>query len=958
MCAGRLITEWHCSQGGRCSPALRGLILCWLILSRALSAAEAPAVAAHREDFESPNVSGRVSAEQTDGARLRSHTRTSQIAHDGRSAELLQIDAVQRGGRLYLEYATPPALVFDELQARLWLRANRPGMQIGVRIVFPRQVNPQTGHALTADLWGDVYSSTHRWQLLACRTGDDAVRQLLTRLRHQYTAALPTADLDMHGMYVDRVVLAQAVEAGASEYAVDSLELAPLIDPASNGAEIVQAGAEQEVVAPVTMGDGRLLRHGRPLFPVFTPYHDEPLELLRQSGFNLVWIPRCDDQALLAALAEQGLGAMAEPPALDVRPPDATGDVSYSVGLPRFTSASDNVVMWHLGSEVPAQGLASVRAAANAVRDADPLRRPIMVDVSGAVREFHRAVDVVGFSKHSIQTTTTPQDYLAYLQQEMLQALRGKPTCTWIFTEPNRAQLQNRPPSAIPPQLEPEQIWMQVYAALGAGVKALGYWRLSAFDDPSPAGVERRHAVTLANLQMHLLRDWLATGKVVELAPVRLGTTRPLLKPGFGSTLVSPFGRLAGNTGPVDALDANIRAPVLRCDAGLLILPQWLEPDGQYQPGPMAAVDVHILLRGIGEVTHAWEVTTTGIQPHELKVDEASGGTEITIARLDQLAAIIIPMDPSVVDELRREVAGIRETAAAAWVELAQAKLERVQSVHDVLQELAPKRVADGDYILAEARRELKTARAQLDRQGYEAARVHAELVLKLTRQVQRAHWEQAARTFASPAATPYSVCFSTLPDFWRLMQALGRGHPLAESQLRGGSFENWDSIFAAGWRYDAAEAPTVTLIELAGDGASGRCLRLAARPDPPQDSPQPVSRSPITFLTHPIPVFSGQIVHVKGLVRIDVPVSGSADGLRIYDNLYGAVGGLRWPARAPVGTWQPFELIRPIQTSTDLQLTLELTGYGDVRIDELQVTLIDVPSAVPGATALRPGTR
>ena len=896
----------------------------------------------HQDGFESDSPTWRVSAEGAETARLRTHTRSDRFVHSGSRSELVQLDSAQRRGRLFLEQNVPAALVFDELQATVWVRSNRPGLQIGVRIVFPHQTNPHTGKPLTVDFWGGAYDVAHRWQQLSCRTRDTDIRQLVTRLRSQFLPILDTADLNTRDLYVDRVILSQDIEAGAVEYSLDTLEVGPVIDPSSNGAEIVQVSAEQEVTAPVTMGDGRLLRNGKPLFPIFTPHHGESPAELRSAGFNLAWVPRYDDRELMRAFATSGLGVMAEPPAVEVQAPDQTGDVSYSVGLPPLAEGTENILMWHLGSEVEPDALASVRATANAVRDADRYRRPILVDVTGSVREFHRSVDLIGFSKHAVHTSSSPQDYLASLQQHGLQALRGKPTFTWIFTEPNPANLGNRRPQSAPPHVEPEQIWMQVNTAIGSGSKAIGFWKHTPLSDPSPVGVERREAVTIANLRLHVVREWLATGKVVDMAPVRVGPGRAPGPPGFGSTLLSRYNRSAEATGPADQLDAHVKAPVIRCEKGLLILPQWLEKDGQYQPGPMAAQDVRIFLRGLRAV-HAWEVTATSVHPHELKVEDTSGGTEIILQRLDQATMLIVPTDPAVIEQIRDDVHAVRKQAARSWVRLANAKLERVQAVHDELQELAPKGYTEGDYLLAEARRQLRNAANQLEAAKFDAARTAAQSVLRVTRQVQRAHWENAARTFSSPVATPYTICFQTLPDFWRLMQTLGRGHAGTENLLHGGDFSSWDTVFAAGWRYDAAPASDqlATIIELDPEGASDRCLRLAAHLSDPDRQATSFDRSPVKFVTHPIPVFSGQIAHIRGYVRIGVPVTGSTDGAMIYDNLMGSVGALRFTASAPVGQWIPFELIRPVQHSGELQLTLELTGYGDVRFDELQVTTI-----------------
>ena len=905
-----------------------------------------PVVAAHRDGFDIEQPSWRISAERPDAAQLRVHERTSKSVHGGNFAEHIQIDAQLRGERIYIEQPTPRALVFDELTAKVWVRSNRPGVRVGVRIMFPRQIDPRTGQALTADLLGDTYKAAHRWEQLTCRTRDQDVRQLVGRLRGQLARALGTPEIAVQGMYVDRVLLFQETEVGSNEYLIDDLELTPLVDPESNGAGVVQASWEPELTAPVTLGDGRLLREGRPFFPIIMPYHGEELDLLRKTGVNVAWIPKYDDRPLLEALASAGLGAMAEPPAQLVRPAsDAQAGLSYEAGLPLFAEESSNVLFWHLGSELKPETLPSVRAAAEAVRDADRSRRPVMVDVTGSGREFHRVVDVMGFSKHSIHTSTSPLDYVRFLELGQLQALRGKPVVTWIFTEANRANVENRSADAAVPVVEPEQIWMQVWAALGSGVKGLGYWkhgRLGAGD--RPGDVERANAILLANLQIHLLRHWLAAGQLVDVAPVRMGTSLAPTQKRASETLLSKFNFQGGRVQTPDPIADQVRAPVIKTPYGWLILPHWLDPDGQYQPGQMHAQDVRILLRGV-TADHAWEVTTTGVHPYQVRIDPtAAGGSEISLQRIDQCSAIIVTSDPAIADEMAREAAAWREVAGRAWVELTQAKLERVQAVHDALQGLTRKPVNDGDYILAEARRELRNASLQLEAGQFDDARQTSQKVLRMTRLVQRAHWENAARMFSSPVATPYSICFQTLPDFWKFMESVDR-QSSGQNVLKGGQFEDWGSLLPV-WDFQpGAPDETVSLaVELAPDGLKGRCLRLAALPANPREPPTALNRSPVRVVAPPIPVFSGQIVRVTGQVRIQSPPSAHPDGLMVYDNLAGTVGALRWRADAPTGRWVPFELLRPVQRSGDFQLTIELCGLGDVRFDELEVRTLSPP--------------
>jgi len=60
-----------------------------------------------------------------------------------------------------------------------------------------------------------------------------------------------------------------------------------------------------------------------------------------------------------------------------------------------------------------------------------------------------------------------------------------------------------------------------------------------------------------------------------------------------------------------------------------------------------------------------------------------------------------------------------------------------------------------------------------------------------------------------------------------------------------------------------------------------------------------------------------------------------------IYESTKGTVGALRWKEPTPPRQWQPFQLIREIDRSQDLTVTIELRGLGDVRIDDLKVVPI-----------------
>src|SRR6266446_5836917 len=69
------------------------------------------------------------------------HAITDQGAHDGQRCEYLQLQ-VKQGNFIYYQYGTGKAPISDELIASVYLKANRPGIQIMARVVLPNERDP------------------------------------------------------------------------------------------------------------------------------------------------------------------------------------------------------------------------------------------------------------------------------------------------------------------------------------------------------------------------------------------------------------------------------------------------------------------------------------------------------------------------------------------------------------------------------------------------------------------------------------------------------------------------------------------------------------------------------------------------------------------------------------------------------------------------------------------------
>ena len=64
-------------------------------------------------------------------------------------------------------------------------------------------------------------------------------------------------------------------------------------------------------------------------------------------------------------------------------------------------------------------------------------------------------------------------------------------------------------------------------------------------------------------------------------------------------------------------------------------------------------------------------------------------------------------------------------------------------------------------------------------------------------------------------------------------------------------------------------------------------------------------------------------------------PIVGPWDGLTITDSLSGKAGYHRFQ---PSTAWQRFEMVRPCTEAGQLQWLIELSGSGEVLIDNLQI--------------------
>ena len=915
-----------------------------------LLASIGPAVCCAEDEFRETYDRGRASwqtATQSSQRLIRDQRRQTELAREGSGAEFLRL-GVRSQRAVTLVQSLPSVPAAAEPTVTLWLRSNRPATTLALRLVLPNQDDPLTGEPLTCLLPGGVYSETREWQRLSVQATERRTAERLRRLRAELGPKLAGGYLDTRGARIDAACLIATLPAGDTDYVIDDLTYGPILD-ATPAAVATTRGP-----TPLQVRGGRATINGQPFFPLATLDHGEPIERLQRAGMNLVWVPDHRDGDRVAALRGGGLRIMATPERA-VRN-GRVADPAELAPTP-YGPETDPVLLWMLGFRVRGDELDEIERSVAQVRASDRLfaqPRPIAADIVDRSRAYSRRLAVVGTSEQVMHTSRTPQDYYFSLAGARQRSLPGSLHMTWIPTEPAPVVLSARSPEAIRPVLEPEQIWMQAYLALAAGYRGLGFWKrepLAGADAQTPGDYERTLAIELLATRLRMLERWLATSKLQSAVPMSV-------------TMAN------GEPHP------HLIASILHSDKGLIVLPMWLPRDGQHCPGQMFARDVRLVIPGWHDA-RGWEMTTTSLRPMSLR--RVAGGSELKLDAIDQNTVVLVTSSTylPLKNELEMEIVRTRERAAASWVDLAAAKLDRVSRVDGDLQTLGVPRPRDAESRLATARNQVERADAMRDAGGYDEARNLSRFAMQNLRILQREYWENATADLKAPTSSPYALCFQTLPDHYRMTQRLrdtplgeltasnasfgdaaGLDASLGDRLLPGGQFEDAVETEAAGWRPRPVERDDVrTRVDLAlirrvpsvltgnADGDTGRCLRMSARPT----NAQPQGAAPIVGRTlvvesPTVQVRDGETIQMTARVK----ATDGASGL-VYDTIGGPL--LAIPVDAADG-WRTVTLLRDVPSETAIGFRFELHGVGELHVDDVRVrrTRPPGPSIVPVA--------
>ncbi|HVT26661.1 MAG TPA: hypothetical protein VHE81_01460, partial [Lacipirellulaceae bacterium] len=814
----------------------------------------------------------------------------------------------------------------DELRARMWVNASRTDVQIGIRVVLPRSLDPQRRGQATAIVRGTVYDRPGQWQVLNI---SDVSRLLADQVRVLRT--MPGASIDSHEAFVDAVVLIvpgnqSAVEVGTDDLQVDGVLLSaeagavhpygetlaaarlktPMISRRANsivGAAVLNPGMGPVSAtndATVRLDGATLLVDGKPFLPRVIQWNGETMQFLSGCGFNVIQLPTAPTAEQVADAERFGLWFLSTPPH-----PEAIA--RQGAGRP-----GDRVLAWQLQDDALEVDPNYASRWAELVREKDAIfGRPVVIAPQSRWATISDTADIL-VARHPRSGLLSPTEFQTWFTACAQKSKPGTPLWVSLTTQcddSTRRQLNALTHVACPyPCVDARRLETSALVACANGARGFVFQSASLLSDTDEYARQRATTLRLINRRLQLIEPWLASGKVIE----RVGSS-----------------------------DGSHTGIVLYVDRARLLIPI---PNGgapQFNPAAGAARSndgVTFVVPGVPETCQVFYLSPAAMRI--LESERVAGGTKVTLPRGED-GFILITEDPTVIQSLRQRIA--RDGTATVQLERDLAAAQARELTY------AGQKLAQLGYNSALSMQEVASANQQIAQvdsllAGGQVERAHS-IATTARQQLERTVDEQQRLVAPSAAfdSNPLALYFGTLPEFAALQRAFGTVSA-GDNLLLGGDFEDLAQMTKSGWQNVTNPVPGVQAsaqLSAVEPQHGTYCLVLSATAAAVTERPSILSNL-IWVVSPPMPVDQNQIVEITGWVEINQSFA-SGDGLVIVDSLGGP--SLSLVINQTTG-WQPFRIIRAAPEPAKFHITFALAGLGTAKVDAVMVRTLAEPIA------------
>jgi hypothetical protein len=853
-------------------------------------------------------------------SKVLKHELTDETAHSGQRCEHIQLQ-VEKGSYIHYILDLPRAPITDELNVSIYLKSNRPGIQLLCRVVLPQEKDPANlGQPLTVLVRCEPYQGT-RWKLVSLRQPVKRLREQQQLLTHQHGRDIVTA-----GAYIDQLVLNVYDGPGLTDVWIDDLEVGPVLEnktiaPAPRAAApggTIGGDLPGRRSGEVELRGNQLVVSGKRFLMLGIRHTGTPLKTLREAGFNTVWLDETTPPDLVEDAVNLGfwLVPSIHQPAAVAGPGRVTGQLTsadvFAQKVSRFQG--DAVLAWDLGANLEAENFPDVTRFARTFRNSD-LQQPVIADIRDGYKGYSRSVDrmMLGTHRWPLMTSLELSQYYRWLVMRRQLSMENY-SWTWIQTHVPEWYAEMLGQSATRPEADemlgpqPEQVRLLAYTALAAGYRGLAFWSDRSLAD-SHQGRDRLLAMALLNQELHMLE------------PVLMQANEP---PEWIATK-----------------DKNVKAAIFRTPAGMLVLPIWLGAGSQYVPAQAATPNLILTIPGVPITATAWEISPGRLQSFPMQ--RVTGGVQIKLHNFSLTSALLLTSDlgpTGMIVRLQDQQRRLGPLAAQWLHDESQEELAKVQRVQTALEQQGHT-LPDAQALLERARKALDACMQHRRNGEHTAAYNQAEVALRALRTLMRAHWEKAVRDLDSPVSSPYAVSFFSLPRHWQLLDELHRMHPIP-TVLPDGGFETPPNQLQNGWiiqEVPSLDAVNMRVLRVNSSPHTGRqCLMMSVSPKDPKHVPDALERTYVALHSPAVRLKPGSLVRISVWVRIGAPITGSTDGAMIYDSVGGEPLAVRLTAPTKGGTWQRYALFRRVPSSGTVSVTLAMSGMGTVYFDDVHI--------------------
>lgn len=889
-------------------------------------------------------------------AEIRAQWLDANGGMDQRPCEALTLVA-GNGTRVELEYRIPPSRVIDDVKATVAVKSIRSGPRVGLRICYPRIIDPASRSPKTAIIWGDAHGGRDRWEMLSVSPLSTQRQVVEMALREQIGPNADTRD-----MYIEAIVINAYAGAGAYTLRLDELRVDGLVAMdvtgraealrASRGTQFIDgipgAGGQDLLDGSRSPADRESLSSVRSAFPSgritrVLEYNGESLQYLKMLGFDAVLLARVPTPEFLREAIEQSMRVYSPPPA------------SLQPDIEPFLNA---IAGWYLGTSTDERQLRLAASDQQRIVAFGPLwQRPLLIAPAESWDRYAGIATSLVYDMPPYVRGLSGREEVNALVDQVKRT--GRPVVTAVG-------IATLPPSRLAEQIDAlgaalgavtvedygwRWMWLQAMRGLTVAPRAIVFRSSRSLESGSELDSRRSSALGLIN-------NWLAVvGPIISTSRFRgnLVSNREDYKLAHlssdGAEIViatsgyNPAANLNLITANADRQSNNrlsnnrLSNNTLSNNAPLNTdnSPAYDIPNGDSQPLGFRVP--------VGANNFAWRITDTTVEQLRIMGDAAT--RQIIIDDPDLVEWIITSNDPTYGGQLER---AIRRSGAEInqyrWDLVSQSLLRSREDWRAASGGGLVNRDAIPNALLRSSAQLLSRVQPQIRSGEFGAA-------MRATRAADgmglRCETMLAGRLLPGgsvPQSLPTQLAPGGLPLQMAWLPSLFDGR-WSNSLLAGGDLDDWETLVRTGWTYQTRlqdQATSAVGIELqAGENATG-VLRIEASGLGARPLAGGYAGTVARVISSPITFEPGGWVRIQARVKT-LGFGGPNQGLLIYDSDAGSEIGALVRGNTP---WTTITLYRVITKSTPLRVTFEGIGGGDASVDWVTVSMWQPPAPLP----------